>query len=93
MNSSSQIRQQTTDHEPVDYTMISGFVGVGMEYLFTSRSRNKVGGTQGRHTGEKPTQRMAQTSEKDDTAKFLEAELSEFIAMKGTKTCQGIRSH
>jgi len=37
-----QIRQQTIDHEPVDFTWSGGSVGVGIELHDTSRNRDKV---------------------------------------------------
>jgi len=54
-----QIRQQSSDHEPVDFTRSTGSVGVGIELPYTSWDRNKVCWTQDRYTSQEPTQWMA----------------------------------
>jgi len=54
-----QTREQTSDHEPVDFTRSSGSISVGMELPERSRNRDKVCLTRDNNTSQEPTQWVA----------------------------------
>jgi len=88
----AQIRQQTTDHEPLDTTRGSGFVGVGMELPYNVGTKIICAGHEiiipanNRHNGILEENLLVavvqQTIDENYTTKFLETELADFNFQK-----------